>query len=67
VVAGHSNTVPIIVEELGAGTPCPTMFPLDAGGSCVIPDSQYDNLIVVTIPRWGKRSAVRLRYGASTP
>lgn len=67
VVAGHSNTVPMIIDELGAGTPCPAMFPLAAGGVCLVPDNQYDNLMVVTIPRWGTRSVVRLRYGASTP
>ena len=67
VVAGHSDTVPLIVEALGAPSPCPAMFPLDGDGACLIPDNQYDNLIVVTIPWWGSRAAVRLRYGASTP
>ncbi len=54
VVAGHSNTVPAIVEALGAGSLCPNYFPLRDDGECRIPDegeaSQYDNLFVVTIP-----------------
>jgi len=67
LVAGHSNTVPQVIEELVGSSICPDLFALDPGGDCVIPDSQFDNLLVVTIPRWGARRTVRLRYGSPTP
>jgi len=41
-VAGHNNTVPAIVSELSGET-----YP-------VIPESEYDNLYIVTIYRFGK-------------
>ncbi len=54
VVAGHSDTVPEIVEALGAGSLCPDYFPFLDNGECRIPDegeaSQYDNLFVITVP-----------------
>ena len=52
LVVGHANTVPLIVERLGAG-PVPAM-----------PDSEYDRLTVVFIPAGGKPHALTLRYGA---
>jgi phosphohistidine phosphatase SixA len=65
VVAGHSNTVPQIVEALGAGALCPETFPFLDNGECHIPDegeaSEYDNLFVVTVPD-GVR-LVKARYG----
>jgi broad specificity phosphatase PhoE len=54
-VAGHSNTVPAIVNALGGGS------------SPDIPDSDYDNLFVVTIYKFGKAKVVRLKYGSSLP
>lgn len=51
LVAGHSNTVPQIVEVLGGGS-----VP-------AIPETEYDNLFVVTIYRYGKAKVVRLKYG----
>ena len=54
VVAGHSNTVPAIIEALGGGP----VEPID--------ESVYDNLYVVTLGPAGPRSLVRLRYGAPT-
>jgi broad specificity phosphatase PhoE len=51
VVVGHSNTVPAIVEALGA-TP--------AGE---IPDSEYDNLFIVVLPAEGTARLVRAKYG----
>lgn len=58
LVAGHTSTVPMIIEQLGGGTIDP------------IGESEFDNLYVVTIVRWwwfGKRvRVVRLKYGVAT-
>lgn len=55
-VAGHNNSVPAIVSALSGET-----FPL-------IPESEYDNLFIVTIYRFGKAKVLRLKYGEeSTP
>ena len=60
LVAGHTSTVPMIIEQLGGGTIDP------------ITDSEFDNLYVVTISRgwwlgYGKRvRVVRLKYGVAT-
>ena len=51
-VAGHNNSVPAIISILSGETYPP------------IPDSEYDNLFVVTIYRFGKAKVVRLKYGA---
>ena len=51
LVAGHSNTVPQIVEGLGGGTVAP------------IADNEFDHLFVVFIPRWGSTRVVALQYG----
>src|SRR5215813_2088341 len=53
-VAGHNNTVPQIIEALG-GDKLPD-----------IPESEYDNLFIVTIYRSGKAKVVKLKYGAPT-
>ena len=50
-VAGHNNTVPAIVSSLSGET-----YP-------VIPESEYDNLYIVTIYRFGKAKVVKLKYG----
>ena len=50
-IAGHNNTVPAIASALSGDN-----FP-------VIPDSEYDNLYIVTIYRFGKAKVIRLRYG----
>jgi broad specificity phosphatase PhoE len=55
LVVGHSNTVPAIVEALGAKRPP------------AICDSQYDNLYVVTMPSSGAVGAVRAKYGDPSP
>ena len=50
-VAGHNNTVPAIVSTLsGEGHP-------------LIPESEYDNLYIVTIYRFGKAKVLKLKYG----
>ena len=53
-VAGHNNTVPAIVSELSGET-----YP-------VIPESEYDNLYIVTIYRFGKAKVVKLKYGKAS-
>jgi broad specificity phosphatase PhoE len=55
VVVGHSNTTPAIIAALGILNP-PT-----------IPDGEYDDLFVVTVPARGPARLLRLRYGAPTP
>jgi broad specificity phosphatase PhoE len=55
-IAGHNNTVPQIIAALG-GEALPD-----------IPESEYDNLFIVTIYRFGKAKVVKLKYGKeSTP
>jgi broad specificity phosphatase PhoE len=51
LVIGHSNTIPAIVEALGAKRPP------------AICDSQYDNLYVVTLPPTDAVEIVRAKYG----
>jgi broad specificity phosphatase PhoE len=53
-VAGHNNTVPALVSTL-SGDPYP-----------VIPESEYDNLYIITIYRFGKAKVVKLKYGADS-
>ena len=67
LVVGHSNTVPKIVEALGAASLCPDLAPLDANGECHVPGSQFDNLFVVTVIGKSQAKSVRLRYGGVTP
>lgn len=50
-VAGHNNTVPAIASALSGET-----FPS-------IPESEYDNLFIVTIYRFGKAKVIKLKYG----
>jgi len=52
-IAGHNNTVPEIIAALG-GPQYPT-----------IPETEYDNLFVVTIYRTGKARVVKMKYGAA--
>ncbi len=54
VIAGHSNTVPMLVEKL-------TAKPVPA-----IEETDYDNLYVVTAWALGQGTALRLRYGDSS-
>jgi len=53
-IAGHNNTVPAIVSAL-SGEKYPT-----------IPESEYDNLYIVTIYRFGKARVVKMKYGKSS-
>lgn len=52
LVAGHSNTVPQIIQELG-------------GGMVTIGEGEFDNLFVVTI-HWKRVKLLRLKYGSAS-
>src|SRR5437660_6368376 len=53
-VAGHNNTVPEIIAALGG-----PQYP-------IIPESEYDNLFIVTIYRTGKAKVVKMKYGRAS-
>jgi hypothetical protein len=50
-VAGHNDSVPAIASALSGEN-----FP-------PIPDTEYDNLFIVTIYRFGKAKVLKLKYG----
>lgn len=50
LVVGHSNTVPEILKRLGVKD------------AIAIPESEYDNLFIVTRPATGEPILVRLRF-----
>lgn len=50
-VAGHNNTVPALASQLSGEN------------FTVIPESEFDNLFIVTIYRFGKAKVIRLKYG----
>src|SRR2546423_3293569 len=52
-IAGHNNSVPEIIAALG-GPKYPT-----------IPESEYDNLFVVTVYRTGQAKVVKMKYGGA--
>jgi len=54
-IAGHNNSVPEIIAALGGPT-----LP-------IIPETQFDNLYIVTVYRTGKAKVVKLKYGSPTP
>ena len=55
LVVSHSDTVPMIIEALGAGTVPP------------IAESDYDNLFIVTLPGlFGTARLIQATYGAPT-
>jgi broad specificity phosphatase PhoE len=55
LVAGHNNTVPEIIAALG-GPQMP-----------IIPETEFDNLYVVTIYRVGKAKLLKMKYGSLMP
>lgn len=55
VVAGHSNTVPVIVKGLSG-------VAVDG-----LSEDQFDRLFKVEIPATGEKKVTVLRYGAPTP
>lgn len=54
-ISGHNNTAPEIVAALGGPT-----FPM-------IPETEFDNLYVVTVDRTGKTKVMKMKYGNPTP
>ena len=54
-ISGHNNTVPEIIAALGG-----PQFP-------IIPDTEYDNLYMVTVYRTGKAKVVKMKYGSPSP
>jgi len=52
LVAGHSNTVPVLIGNMGASKKVPE-----------IAENEYDNIYIVSIPWFGKTKTIRLRYG----
>ncbi|HYX28861.1 MAG TPA: phosphoglycerate mutase family protein [Pyrinomonadaceae bacterium] len=53
-IAGHNNTVPEIILAVGG-----PQYP-------IIPESEYDNLFIVTIYRTGKAKVVKMKYGSAS-
>lgn len=52
LVVGHSDTLPVLIANLGASKRVP---PID--------EDEYDNIYVISIPWFGKTKTIRLRYG----
>jgi broad specificity phosphatase PhoE len=53
-VAGHNNTVPAVVSALSGEN------------FAVLPESEYDNMFIVTVYRFGKAKVIRIKYGAKS-
>jgi broad specificity phosphatase PhoE len=54
-IAGHNNTVPEIIAALG-GPKLP-----------IIPETEFDNLYILTIQNNGSAKLVKLKYGNHLP
>ncbi|MDH3552297.1 MAG: hypothetical protein OER22_06750, partial [Gammaproteobacteria bacterium] len=52
LVVGHSNTVPVLIANLGASKNVPP-----------IAEDEYDNIYIISIPWFGKTKTIRLRFG----
>ena len=52
LVVAHSNTVPVLIANLGASKKVPP-----------IAEAEYDNIYIISIPWFGKTKTIRLRYG----
>lgn len=65
VVAGHSNTLPAIIDALGGQV----RDTVEEGGQRMLPDHAYDRLFVVTLPSAPAAAAqtLELRYGPAAP
>lgn len=63
VVAGHSNTVPLVIERLGGPSLCPDYFEPSGAHGCMVPDPEHDHLFVLRLPEEGAPTLVRARYG----
>lgn len=53
--AGHNNSVPEVIAGLGGGT-----FP-------IIPESEYDNMFILTVQRFRQTRVLKLKYGKPSP
>lgn len=54
LVSSHTDRIPQIISALGA-SPVP-----------MVADADYDNLWVITVPRWGGARLLLLKYGRET-
>jgi broad specificity phosphatase PhoE len=54
-IAGHNNTVPEIIAALGGPT-----LP-------IIPETDFDNFYVLTVPSEGSAKLLKLKYGSGKP
>jgi phosphohistidine phosphatase SixA len=54
-IAGHNNTVPDVIAALG-GPKMP-----------IIPETEYDNLFILTLPQQGTPTLVKMKYGSPLP
>lgn len=52
LVVGHSNTLPVLIANLGASKKVPA-----------IAQGEFDNIYIVSIPWFGKTKTIRLRFG----
>ena len=52
LVVGHSNTVPVLIANLGASKNVPP-----------IEKYEFDNIYIISIPWFGKTKTIRLRFG----
>jgi len=52
LVVGHSNTVPVLIANLGASKNVPA-----------IAQGEFDNIYIISIPWFGKTKTIRMRYG----
>ena len=52
LVVGHSNTVPVLIANLGASKKVPP-----------IARNEFDNIYIISIPWFGKTKTIRLRFG----
>ena len=52
LVVGHSNTVPELVAAFGGPS------------GIEIADDEYDNLFVLTVPRYGAATTLRMTFSA---
>ncbi len=54
LVIGHSNTLPVLIANLGASKKVPA-----------IAQYEFDNIYIISIPWFGKTKTIRLRIGES--
>ena len=52
LVVGHSDTLPVLIANLGASKNVPA-----------IDELEYDNIYIISIPWFGKTKTIRLRFG----